>query len=351
MAFIKKSVGRDGVNDKADVDTIVELIPQAQTNFPFLLQPTVNNLNQTGNLFSIGVNQAIEEFIRYAERLYSILKIPDSQRKGLNQTTIYPSGLNYQILPACAVCGNRPPNFTDFNQNPLLKKALGNTVSYSEFKQAIAFGSSCNDAVNIQSTAEKLDESTVDLLRRNLVKLYANQTFKTFIEAVIDALPNEPQQSLRHLNAKKYTGTILENFDRVRNAKGYWIDFVKGADAFYQPGKITFNRAEFKPASTVPLAFIVDSNGKPSTSMFSGHTKNSQGTEALKTTFTLAHELIHGYWTPIDVGTIMDHDYMDDATQAALAKLEIKSAIPFYRDHWAHYFTAVLYQVCGNIKL
>ena len=351
MAFIKESVGKDGRNNKEDVAIIVELIFQAHANKPFLTQQAVDGLGKTGRLFSIAVNQAIEEFVRYAAGFYDALKIPEPKRQQLNRAVIFPDDDNYKCLLACAICGNRKPTLEDFDQNPLLKKAFNNAISYLTFKQALASGSFCNDAVNKESTAEKLDEATIDLLRKNLEKLYANQTFKVFIEAVIDALPNEPKSNLAHLKAKKYTGTILENFDRVRNAEGYWIDFVEGADAFYRRGKITFNRAVFRPASNVPIAFVVDSKGKPSVSSVPAQIKNSQATEALRTAFTLTHELIHGYWTPINVATSIDHDYMDDAARTAVNKLGTKSAIPFYKDHYASYFTAVFRQVCGDIRL
>ena len=351
MAFIKESVGKDGRNNKEDVAIIVELIFQAHANKPFLTQQAVDGLGKTGRLFSIAVNQAIEEFVRYAAGFYDALKIPEPKRQQLNRAVIFPDDDNYKCLLACAICGNRKPTLEDFDQNPLLKKAFNNAISYLTFKQALASGSFCNDAVNKESTAEKLDEATIDLLRKNLEKLYANQTFKVFIEAVIDALPNEPEANLAHLNAKKFTGTILENFDRVRNAKGYWIDFVEGADAFYKRGKITFNRAVFRPASTIPIIFVVDSKGKPGISRVAAQVKNSPATEALNTTLTLAHELIHAYWSPIDAATDMRHDIMDKATRKVVGRLAIKSSIPFTENGWAYYFTAVLREVCGNIKL
>lgn len=349
MAFIQSSVGKDGKNDEADVKIIVELILRAHANKPFLTQPTVDSLGKSGRLLAIGVNQAVEEFVKYAAESRSILKIPEAQKMALDRSVIYPDDPNYKILLACAICGNRKPTAADFDQNPLLKKAFNNAVSYLTFKQAIASGSFCNDSVNSQSTEEKLDEATIEILRKNLEKLYSNEIFKSFIEAVIVALPSRYGFTIK---ADKYTGTILENFDRVKNSRGYWIDLLGYAQAEYRRGKITFKRDKFRPSSTVPIAFRFNEGGKLSmVTNVSTHVKNSQATEALDTTLVLVHELIHAHYSPLEVPTGIEHDHMDEAARTAIGKLGIQSIIPFKKEFGAEYFTAVLRQVCGNIKL
>ncbi len=192
------------------------------------------------------------------------------------------------------------------------------------------------------SGGEKLDDGTVDILRKNLKKAVADKDCGDFVNAVLAALKDK---TVNGNPVKKLTESIAERFEGIAKGRGFFLDNHDPAFGRYESGGITFGRP-FNPTGTDITAYeISDTNYSI---LLPGLKKGGyEVTSALDTTLTLIHELVHSYYGS---GFVTEHPEMDKAASIAINKVGIKGPIPAPTGS-GHTFDGALMRACGKVKL
>lgn len=154
MAFISGSVGSGGKNNSQDVKIIQWMLIRAQTFWGLNLFAFRHNIQETGNL-DIDTQSAIQELIAYTNTSGSYLFVnpktqspPEKRREFLLfqfnfKKVIEPDDDNYKFLLKCSlkpicmslvfVSGRYQKS--DFNNDPLVIKALEGKMTFDVFKK------------------------------------------------------------------------------------------------------------------------------------------------------------------------------------------------------------------------
>lgn len=192
---------------------------------------------------------------------------------------------------------------------------------------------------------ERLDGLTVNVLRSNLGKALENKLCSDFINGVINNLKDK---IVNGQEAKKFSGTIGENFERINSAGGFWKGNIN-LRGLYVGLKITFGNRYFSPAGSDAIKYGIDENNLSEL----GPKASGRGyevyelTKGLDTTLTLVHELVHGYY---ERGFAASHDEMAIAAKASLQQLGNHGKMPPISKP-SQYFDAALVKACGKVKL
>lgn len=300
--------------------------------------------------------------------------------EGLHQTT----AMTARDLPVNATPTMKQINNEDDNQVEVVPAssipsadgctydADGNPSCAVTSQRALDDPIAANNAENGFNNPQpvRVDDATLDGLKGNLEKLITDKKCGAFINGVISNLSDitivakAANGDIVTRTYKKFEGTILENFDRVRNGGGYWQANINSAGASLNQ-QIWFQRSSFAPnsdnVSWYGINQVFKSDSLVATKMVGSkyRTKHvdSQNyysmsiSDRMENTFTLVHELIHSYLIQ-GRGTITyTHPQMALAAQLAMQQNGFsKNPIPLYGEG-AGYFDTALRLNCGDVKL
>lgn len=185
---------------------------------------------------------------------------------------------------------------------------------------------------------ERVPDSTLNLLHENLEKLKENKRCASFLKALVNNIPDEV--TVNGTKYKKFSGSLIENFDRIRKTGGFWLREMQDQGQYVDDtiwfGKKTFmagdNTKEFSG-----LSYVFKSPPFRITKNFA-------------TTVTLIHELIHAYYPSNKFGNMaVDHEQMAVAAQQALQQSGIsKDLIPRAGMSATAYFRQAVTYACGK---
>jgi hypothetical protein len=205
---------------------------------------------------------------------------------------------------------------------------------------------------------KRVDDTTLSYLRSQLEKLQNDKTCGKFLNSVIRQIQNK----IHGTNIiPKFEGNIVENFDRINKAGGFWIANITSRGRYNSDRQaIRFGKNSFKPYDDSPLYYEYDIKKNElievEDKLNTGRLKNSVGlystTQKFESLSTLVHELIHAYYPKYnDIGMPVDHLDMNIYGIEALKELDIPAKMTNIKEPNGKTFNAALVQACSHVKL
>jgi hypothetical protein len=196
----------------------------------------------------------------------------------------------------------------------------------------------------------RLTDSEVSTLRSNLEKLVADPQCGRYLESLISNLSDSLLQKFT-----KFSGSIVENFVRIETSGGYWTSEMTSLGRYVRE-TIFFGEASFRPFDFQTDKIKLDEKWRRA----GASNINFELSRSMQSTFTLVHELIHGYYPSIrntrgtassTSNTATSHIDMAIAAQQALISAGlVNEAVPITGDG-SSYFGEALRLACGRVEL
>ncbi|MEJ7623794.1 MAG: hypothetical protein WKF34_07355 [Pyrinomonadaceae bacterium] len=197
-----------------------------------------------------------------------------------------------------------------------------------------------------QQQPERLDPSTVNILKTNLEKLMADKNCGDFINSVLAALKDK---TVNGATAKRFAGSIGDLFERINGGGGFWKEGINALGLYYS-GKITFGSSNFNPTGSGTLRYGIDGKNLVTLGPRVAGTGYQvyEVSEGLVTTFTLVHELVHSSY---EKGHAASHFEMGRSAEKALKQVGLQDKLTLTDTNASAYFNAALIQACAKVKL